>query len=239
MSGITLSANECQKYIMDDKPWEGSYSGSEYSTSSNISTSPMECSSKLDETSSLCSSNCSSTTTPEAIRLPKPPPSLGRRKQRKLYDQTAEVFEFSDLILETIPIKPESTNNTSLSPVNVENDSCTSEEPERTKDRYEALRNIDVNDNASFSVPKSQNIILPSTNPFSANFVRKFNSQPTTQPDIVHNEDKYAAISEAITILEQGDSGNEVSGSLKWSRSVMGHGKFGWSDHVINAGESC
>ena len=223
---------------MDGKPWEGSYSESEYSTSSysNISSSPMECSSKLDETSSLCSSNSSTTT--DVIRLPKPPPSLGRRKQRTLYDQTAEVFEFSDLILETIPLKPES-NNMGIRPVDVGNDNCTSEESQLTKDRYEALRNIDVNDNDSFSVQKSQNIILRPTNPFAANFVRKFNSQTTPQADINNKGDKYAAISEAITISEQTDGGNEGSGSLKWSRSVMGQGEYGWSDEILNAGESC
>ena len=58
---VSLSASECSKYIMDNKPWGGSYSESDYSTSvySNISSSPMDCSSKLDETSSLCSSNSS------------------------------------------------------------------------------------------------------------------------------------------------------------------------------------
>jgi hypothetical protein len=217
---------------MDDgKPWEGSYSESEYSTSA-YSSSPMECSSKLDETSSVCSSN--SSTTPDVIRLPKPPASLGRRKQRKVYDQTAEVFEFSDLILETIPLEPESRG---ISTVTVGNENCTSEASQLTRDRYEALRNIDVHDNASFSVQESQNITLQPTNPFVANFVGKFNSKPTIQADIDHNQDKYAAFSEAITISEQTNDVNEVSGSLKWSRSVMGQGQYGWSDQIINAVE--
>lgn len=230
----SLSANECHKFIMDGKPWEGSYSESEYSTSvySNISSSPMECSSKLDETSSLCSSNSSTTT--EVIRLPKPPPSLGRRKQRKLYDQTAEVFEFSDLLLQPTPLTPE-LNNIGINNVNVGNDNRTIDESQTTKDRYDALRNIDVNDNDSFSIQKPQNIILRPTNPFAGNVPRNIDSEPTTKSG--QNDDKYAAISEAITISEQTEGGSGVAGSLKWSRSVMGHGEYGWSDQVLNGGE--
>jgi len=234
---VSLSASECSKYSMDNKPWGGSYSESEYSTSiySNISSSPMDCSSKLDETSSLCSSNSSTTT--DVIRLPKPPPSLGRRKQRKLSEQTAEVFEFSDLVLETLPLKPEIKSNGSVNIGFVDNGAL--EESQTIKDRYEALRNIDINDNDSFTFQKSENINVEPTNPFLPVNCRNFNSEPTTQCDIYQKGDKYAAISQAIAISEQPEGGSGVSGSLKWSQSVPGEGKYGWSDQVLSGCDTC
>jgi hypothetical protein len=153
-----------------------------------------------------------------------------------LYDQTVEVFEFSDLILEPTLLTPES-NNIGINNINAGNDNRTTDESQTTKDRYDALRNIDVNDNDSFSIQKSQNIILQPTNPFAANVLGNTNSEPTTQAE--QNDDKYAAISEAITISEQTEGGSGVAGSLKWSRSVMGQGEYGWSDQVLNGGESC
>jgi len=234
---VSLSTSECSKYIMDNKRWGGSYSESDYSTSvySNISSSPMDCSSKLDETSSLCSSNSSTTT--DAIRIPKPPPSLGRRKQRKLSEQTAEVFEFSDLVLGTLPLKPEIKN---IGPDNIGFvDNGTLEESQSIRDRYEALRNIDINDNDSFTFQKSENINVEANNPFVPVNCRSFNSEPTTQCDIYRKEDKYAAISQAIGISEQleGDSG--VNGGLKWSQSAPGQGKYGWSDQVLSGCDTC
>lgn len=231
---VEISNGECQKFVMNEKSW-GSYSGSEYSTSafSNLSSSPMECSSKLDETSSLCSSNSS---TIGEVRLPKPPQSLRRRKQRKRCEPTSEVFEFSDLVPESISLKPDPHGMFS-NQAHIENDNMPNGESQTTKDRYEVLRNINVNDNYSFSVPKSQDPDPHQTNPFAPAFLKTRNIQPATTKDICKTQDKYAAISQAIRISEPNSGGN--CENLKWSRSVVENANCGWSDQVLHGEESC
>ena len=234
---VSLSPiNECQRYIMESKAW-GSYSESEHSTSgfSNICNSPIEYSSKMDDSSSVCSSNGS--TSIDMVTLPKPPASLGRRRQRRLCSQTLEVFEFSDLNIDTVPLKPDShTLITNQS--HVENQNCSNEETQKTKDRYEALRNIELNDNESLekfqqsAIPPNDSSPFKPNNPFVKSPLDNSLSKPLTQLDLYQNQDKYAAISEAIAISKQ--TGIEVSGSMKWSRSVMGEGEYGWSDQVLH-----
>jgi hypothetical protein len=256
---IEMSSEEGQQYVINNKPW-GSYSGSEYSTSgySNISSSPMECSSKSDETSSLCSSNSGSNSGIDMVKLPKPPPSLGRRRQRQVTAQTLEVFEFSDSFPEPISFTCAAQNMSSKQPT--PENSCYSNDVNETKDRYDALRNV-INDNDTLFVEKSQTTIQQTTNPFAPAPLQscyngymdsgKSNKKPikhhaskndkavfmqSTQNEVCQNEDKYAAISEATQVSNQLEEGG--GGCMKWSRSVMGHGQFGWSDQVLN-GESC
>jgi len=233
---MSVSNNECQKYIMEGKAW-GSYSESENSTSgfSNICNSPMEYSNKMDDTSSLCSSNDSSSN--DQITLPKPPPSLGRRRQRRLCSQTMEVFEFSDLIVDTVPLKPDcQTIITDQAPV--ENHNSSNEDNQAPKDRYAALRNIEVNDNEPcetfqppIDLPRDKPSFKPN-NPFLTHPLDNCQSKSTIQTDLVSNHDKYAAFSEAIAISQK--TGDEISGSMKWSRSVMGQGDYGWSEQVLH-----
>lgn len=234
---VSLSPNnECQKYIMEGKAW-GSYTESEHSTSgfSNISLSPMEYSSKMDDSSSVCSSNCS--TSNDMVTLPKPPPFLGRRRQRRLCSQTLEVFEFSDLNIDTVVLKPD-CHTLITNQVKVENPNVSNEETQQTKDRYEALRNVELNDNEApetFQPPGLPPNDTPSykpNNPFVKRPLDNCQSKPTTQFDLYQNQDRYAAISEAIAISQQ--TGVEASGNMKWSRSVMGQGEYGWSDKVLH-----
>jgi hypothetical protein len=254
---IEMSSQECQQHVINNRPW-GSYSGSEYSTSgySNISSSPMECSSKSDETSSLCSSGGSNSGI-DMVKLPKPPPSLGRRKQRQITAQTLEVFEFSDSFPEPISFTCGAQNMSSNQPTP---ENGYSNDVNETKDRYDALRNV-VNDNDTLFVEKSQPTIQQTTNPFASALLEpcyngyvdseKLDKKPfkndvskndkavfmqSTQNEVCQNGDKYAAISEAIQVSNQLEGGG--GGSMKWSRSVMGHGQFGWSDQVLQ-GESC
>jgi len=234
---VSLSPNnECPKYIMEDKAW-GSYTESEHSTSgfSNISLSPMEYSSKMDDSSSVCSSNCS--TSNDMVTLPKPPPFLGRRRQRRLCSQTLEVFEFSDLNIEAALLKPDCPTMVT-NQAHVENQNLSNEETQQIKDRYEALRNIELNDNEApeaFQPPAILSNDTPSykpNNPFVKNPLQNCPSKPATQFDWYQNQDRYAAISEAIAISQQ--TGVEASGNMKWSRSVMGQGEYGWSDQVLH-----
>jgi len=233
---MSISTNEYQKYIMEGKAW-GSYSESENSTSgfSNICSSPMEYSNKMDDTSSLCSSNDSSSN--DQVTLPKPPPSLGRRRQRRLCSQTLEVFEFSDLIVDTVPLKPD-CQTTITDQSHVENQNSYTEDNQAPKDRYAALRNIEVNDNEPcetlqppIELPRDKPSFKPN-NPFLSYPLDNCQSKSTTQTDLVSKQDKYAAFSEAIAISEK--TGGEISGSMKWSRSVMGQGDYGWSEQVLH-----
>jgi len=221
---------------MEGKAW-GSYSESEHSTSgfSNISNSPMEHSSKMDDSSSLCSSNGS--TSNDIVTLPKPPPSLGRRRQRRLCSQTLEVFEFSDLTIDTIPLKPECQSVITNKTLN-DNQKMVYDEDQATTDRYEALRNIEVNDNEPSEtfqpvadLPDNPSSCKP-TNPFINISLDNYESKPSSEINLNPNQDKYAAISEAIAISQR--TGGEISGSMKWSRSVLGQGEYGWSDQVLH-----
>merc|ERR1711899_205915 len=184
------------------------YSESENSTSgfSNICNSPMEYSSKMDDTSSLCSSNDS--TSNDQVTLPK------------LCSQTMEVFEFSDLIVDTVPLKPE-CQTIITDQAHVENQNSSNEDNQVPKDRYAALRNIEVNDNEPcetsqppIDLPRDKPSFKPN-NPFLTYPLDNCQSKFTIQTDLVSNQDKYAAFSEAIAISEK--TGGEISGSMKWS----------------------
>ena len=225
------SNSECPKQLgMDDRRW-GSYSESEYSTSgySNLSSSPMQCSGKLDDTSSLCSSNGSSNV--DAIKLPKPPASLGRRQTRQSFNH--EIFELNDLILEPIPVQPEEYNTTHI---NVPNVALLTKD-----DRYEALRNIDIIDNARFSFQESQQMTVPATNPFIENIPVSFSSTSFLHQHQNKNEispqgtDKYAAISEAINILR--DNQEDTCKNMNLTQSMSSNIEHGWSSQILN-GES-
>ena len=227
-----MSRKDFEKPNVDEKPW-GSYSGSEYSSSafSFSSSSPMQCSSGLDETSSLCSSNSSNNA---EVKLPKPPPSLGRRKQRKRCDHTPEIFEFSDLILEPSPLNPDLHGLVFNEPT-IENNHNTIVESETTNDRYEALRNIDANDNGSFSLPKSISDPYPlGSNPFSSAFLKTCKAQPGNSTPEYQTPDKYAAISEATKMY-----GGEDCENLRCDNSAMENANCGWSQQVLHGGESC
>jgi len=216
---------------MGDRRW-GSYSESECSTSgySNLSSSPMQCSGKLDDTSSLCSSNGSSNV--DAIKLPKPPASLGRRQKRQ--GSCHEIFELNDLILEPIPVQPEKYNTTHLNMPNVALLS--------TDDRYEALRNIDIIDNARFSFQESQQMIVPTTNPFIENIPVSFSSTPFLHQHRNKNEispqgtDKYAAISEAINILR--DNQEDTCKNMNLTECMSSNIEHGWSSQILNGEQS-
>ena len=225
------SNSECPKQFgMGDRRW-GSYSESEYSTSgySNLSSSPMQCSGKLDDTSSLCSSNGSSNV--DVIKLPKPPASLGRRQKRQSFNH--EIFELNDLILEPIPVQPEIYNTTHL---NVPNVALLTKD-----DRYEALRNIDIIDNARFSFQESQQMTVPTTNPFIENIPVSFSSASFLHQHRNKNEispqgtDKYAAISEAINILR--DNQEDTCKNMNLTQSMSSNIEHGWSSQILN-GES-
>lgn len=219
----------------------------------------MECTGKLDETSSLFSN--SSGTILDRVRLPKPPPSLGRRKQREIISQTPpEVFEFSDSFPETTSFNSNAKLNMLLTK-HIIAENCNSNYVSEADDRYEALRNLDINDNDSVFVSKPQPIIPHNNNPFlSTPFLKPCdNGHPDSEKsnetffkkDVRKNDeavfvqshergggqnrDKYAAISEAFHASPQ--NGGEESEGMKWSRSVMGYGQFGWSDQVLH-GES-
>jgi hypothetical protein len=215
----------------------------------------MECSSKLDRSSSLSSNNSGPML--DLLKLPKPPPSLGRRKQRKITAQTFEVFEFSDSFPEPIePISAFKGNEKDMSSKQPITENGNANDVNETIDRYDALRNLVINDNDTVFVEKSQTPIQETNNPFASAFLEtycngyidseKSDKNPfkskvsendktafmhfTNETGIGQNEDRYAAISEANQDLNQ--MGEEGS-SLSWSRSVMGHGKFGWSDQVL------
>jgi len=216
---------------MGDRRW-GSYSESECSTSgySNLSSSPMQCSGKLDDTSSLCSSNGSSNV--DAIKLPKPPASLGRRQKKQ--SSYHEIFELNDLILEPIPVQPEKYNTTHL---NIPNLALLTKD-----DRYEALRNIDIVDNARFSFQESQQIMVPTTNPFIENISVSFSSTPFLHQHRNKNEispqgtDKYAAISEAINILR--DNQEDTCKNMNLTESMSSNIDHGWSSQILNGEQS-
>jgi len=216
---------------MGDRRW-GSYSESECSTSgySNLSSSPMQCSGKLDDTSSLCSSNGSSNV--DAIKLPKPPASLGRRQKKQ--SSYHEIFELNDLILEPIPVQPEKYNTTHL---NIPNLALLTKD-----DRYEALRNIDIVDNARFSFQESQQIMVPTTNPFIENISVSFSSTPFLHQHRNKNEispqgtDKYAAISEAINILR--DNQEDTCKNMNLTESMSSNIEHGWSSQILNGEQS-
>jgi len=216
---------------MGDRRW-GSYSESECSTSgySNLSSSPMQCSGKLDDTSSLCSSNGSSNV--DAIKLPKPPASLGRRQKKQ--SSYHEIFELNDLILEPIPVQPEKYNTTHL---NIPNLALLTKD-----DRYEALRNIDIVDNARFSFQESQQIMVPTTNPFIENISVSFSSTPFLHQHRNKNEispqgtDKYAAISEAINILR--DNQEDTCKNMNLTESTSSNIEHGWSSQILNGEQS-
>jgi len=60
------------------------------------------------------------------------------------------------------------------------------------------------------------------------------NHQVDSHPEIASREsyqngDKYAAISEIGNIVTE--TSNKT---MNWSRSVMGHGKLGWSDQILH-----
>jgi len=216
---------------MGDRRW-GSYSESECSTSgySNLSSSPMQCSGKLDDTSSLCSSNGSSNV--DAIKLPKPPASLGRRQKRQ--SSYHEIFELNDVVLEPIHVYSEKYNTTHLNMPNVA--------LRTTNDRYEALRNIDIIDNARFSFQESQQMIVPTTNPFIENIPVSFSSTPFLHQHRNKNEispqgtDKYAAISEAINILR--DNQEDTCKNMNLTECMSSNIEHGWSSQILNGEQS-
>ena len=226
------SNSECPKQLgMGDRRW-GSYSESECSTSgySNLSSSPMQCSRKLDDTSSLCSSNGSSNV--DAIKLPKPPASLGRRQKRQSLNH--EIFELNDLIFEPIPVQPEEYNTSHL---NIPNAALLTKD-----DRYEALRNIEIIDNARFSFQESQQMMVPTTNPFIENIPVSFSSPLFLHQRRNKNEispqgtDKYAAISEAINILR--DNQEDTCKNMNLTESMSSNIDHGWSSQILNGEQS-
>ena len=226
------SKGECPKQLgMGDRRW-GSYSESECSTSgySNLSSSPMQCSGKLDDTSSLCSSNGSSNV--DAIKLPKPPASLGRRQKRQSFHH--EIFELNDLILEPIPVQPVEYNAAHR---NIPNVALLTKD-----DRYEALRNIDNIDNARFSFQESQQMMVSTTNPFIENIPVSFSSTPFLHQHRNKNEisppttDKYAAISEAINILR--DNQENTCKNMNLTESMSSNIEHGWSSQILNGEQS-
>ena len=233
---MSTSYNDCQNYNMEGKAW-GSYSESEHSNSgfSNICNSPKEHYSKMDDSSSLCSSNGS--TSNDIVTLPKPPQSLGRRQKRRLCSQTLEVFEFSDIVMDTIILKPECTTMIT-NHAHVESQKTITDDAQMTNDRYAALRNLVANDNDSSEtfhpVPDLRNEppALKHNNPFINSPLDTSQSKLTSQMNVNQNQDKYAAFSDAITISQQ--TGGEISRNMKWSRSVMGQGENGWSDQVLH-----
>jgi len=226
------SNGECPKQLgMGDRRW-GSYSESECSTSgySNLSSSPMQCSGKFDDTSSLCSSNGSSNV--DAIKLPKPPASLGRRQKRQGFHH--EIFELNDLILEPIPVQPVEYNAAHR---NIPNVALLTKD-----DRYEALRNIDNIDNARFSFQESQQKMVSTTNPFIENIPVSFSSTPFLHQHRNKNEispqgtDKYAAISEAINILR--DNQENTCKNMNLTESISSNIEHGWSSQILNGEQS-
>ena len=233
---MSTSYKEYQNYNMEGKAW-GSYSESEHSNSgfSNICNSPKEHYSKMDDSSSLCSSNGS--TSNDIVSLPKPPQSLGRRQRRRLCSQTLEVFEFSDIVMDTVILKPECTT-VITNEAHVENQKTIIDDEQMTNDRYAALRNLVANDNDSSETfhpiadLRNELPALKHSNPFINSPLDISQSKSRGQMNANRNHDKYSALSDAITISQQTEG--EISRNMKWSRSVMGQGENGWSDQVLH-----
>ena len=190
----------------------------------------MQCSGKLDDTSSISSSNGSSNV--DAIKFPKPPASLGRRQRRQ--SSYHEIFDLNDLILEPIPVQAEKYDTTHLNMPNVA--------LRTTDDRYEALRNIDIIDNARFSFQESQQMIVSTTNPLIENIPASFSSPPFLHQRRNENEispqgtDKYAAISEAINILR--DNQEDTCKNMNLTESMSSNIDHGWSSQILNGEQS-
>lgn len=236
-----------------ENPGEGSYSSSDFS---HISSSPMDyTSNKMDENSSTCSSNNTDNVL-DSVRLPKPPPNP--RKQRRQVATTtpvkppSEIFEFSDDSSSetTSAIKEPNSNAQALSSGHINEKTDPNLVSSETQDRYQALRNVFINDNNPFSTFLKQPTAKEATNnwilstystlwheasptnsvksdisPFNNSFQGNDKAQLlTTQGQFDKTGDKYAAVSQE-DLKERGQN---------WRRTVMEVGTFGWSDRLLS-----
>ena len=194
----------------------------------------------MDEVSSLCSSNSNGHMILDKIRFPKPPPSLGRRKQRQVAAYQPQDFRSGDEFFEHCPINAEEQY------VNQNHNQNYAIE---VKDSYDSFSNVSSNIHIKnlFSTVQSQSLMQHTSNLFtndsSAPCYNVGMDSATEFPrngkicsfsshsEISQNKDKYTPISEVQNL-----SRFPTLASRIW---INGHGSeaenigFGWSDQVL------